>query len=129
AVLGGGASRNQVPITVSAPDAAPHLAGPKTMIDALAGDLRLRVRRHPYIPSLAYRIAMVASGELDATYVKPNARDWDLAAADLILEEAGGALLDAAGSRLSYVAPERPHGALVAGSGELLSLLRQHMKA
>ena len=53
-----------------------------------------RLSRVPYIPSLAYRLAMVADGSLDATFVKPNAHDWDIAAADLILREAGGALLD-----------------------------------
>ena len=35
-------------------------------------------------------MAMIADGALDATFVKPNAQDWDLAAADLILREAGG---------------------------------------
>ena len=51
--------------------------------------------RAPYVPSLAYRIAMVAEGALDATFIKPNSHDWDLAAADLILAEAGGRLLRA----------------------------------
>ena len=54
-----------------------------------------RVERAPYVPSLAYRIAMVAEGALDATFIKPNSQDWDLAAADLILAEAGGRLLRA----------------------------------
>ena len=40
---------------------------------------------------------MVADGSLDASFVKPNSHDWDLAAADLILREAGGSLLDAGG--------------------------------
>jgi myo-inositol-1(or 4)-monophosphatase len=40
---------------------------------------------------------MIAAGKLDATFVKPNAHDWDIAAADLILTEAGGALLDGHG--------------------------------
>lgn len=128
ATRGGGATCNASPIRVATPGQSLHLAGPGAMIDALPLELRAPARRHPYIPSLAYRIAMVASGALDATYVKPHSRDWDLAAADLILEEAGGAILDAAGQRLRYRVPERPHGPLVAGSGELLAVLRRHMK-
>ena len=51
---------------------------------------RQRARRIGHIPSLAYRLAMIADAALDATFVKPNAHDWDIAAADLILREAGG---------------------------------------
>lgn len=57
-----------------------------------AQGLRDTLRRIHYIPSLAYRIAMIAGSTLDATFVKPDAHDWDLAAADLILSEAGGAI-------------------------------------
>ena len=49
------------------------------------GRLGREVTRMPHIPSLAYRLAMVADGRLDATLVNPKARDWDIAAADLIL--------------------------------------------
>ena len=57
------------------------------------------------------------------TFVKPNSHDWDLAAADLILSEAGGRLLDEKGGRPVYGGAEVRHGALVAGSGDLLELL------
>jgi myo-inositol-1(or 4)-monophosphatase len=80
-------------------------------------------RRGPYFPSLAYRVAAVASGDLDATYVKPNAHDWDIAAADVILSEAGGRIVDARGTDLTYAGPDPRHGALVAGSGRLLERL------
>ena len=42
---------------------------------------------------------MIAAGALDATIVKPNSHDWDLAAVELILRECGGALVDLAGQR------------------------------
>lgn len=74
----------------------------------------------PYIPSLAYRIAMVASGALDATFVKPNSHDWDLAAADLILRRAGGGLVERDGAPPVYAGRDPRHGALAAGSGRLL---------
>jgi len=55
-----------------------------------------------FIPSLALRIARVASGRLDAAFARPGAHDWDLAAADLILQQAGGILFDLLGEELSY---------------------------
>ncbi|MFC4625906.1 3'(2'),5'-bisphosphate nucleotidase CysQ [Daeguia caeni] len=79
-----------------------------------------RVYLHPYIPSLAYRIAMVARGDLSGTFVRPNSHDWDLAAADLILAESGGAILTSAAKPIIYGLPTWRHGSLVAASGRLL---------
>ena len=83
----------------------PRIGGPKNMIDALPPRILRTVESVPYVPSLAYRLAMIADGALDATFVKPNSHDWDLAAADLILSEAGGRLLDARGRRRAMAAP------------------------
>jgi myo-inositol-1(or 4)-monophosphatase len=40
--------------------------------------------------SVAYRMALVASGAFDAMIALSAKRDWDMAAADLIVREAGG---------------------------------------
>jgi myo-inositol-1(or 4)-monophosphatase len=40
--------------------------------------------------SVAYRMALVASGAYDATLALSAKRDWDMAAADIIVREAGG---------------------------------------
>lgn len=77
----------------------------------------------PYVPSLALRLAMVAAGDLDAMLVKANSHDWDIAAADLILSEAGGVLLDAAGGRPELATRDPSHRELVAGSQEAARLL------
>ncbi len=45
---------------------------------------------------------MVARGDIAGTFVRPNSHDWDLAAADLILSEAGGQVLTADGKALTY---------------------------
>ncbi len=68
-----------------------------------------------HVPSLAYRLAMVADGRIDGTVVKRNSHDWDLAAADLILERAGGAL-NAVSMRAPCptTAPMSVHGVLCA---------------
>ncbi|TYR31989.1 3'(2'),5'-bisphosphate nucleotidase CysQ [Mesorhizobium microcysteis] len=119
AVAGGAALMNGTAIAVTQPGPAPRIAGPKPMLQKAPAYMRARAPI-PYVPSLAYRIAMVASGELDATFVKPNSHDWDLAAADLILRQAGGAVLDETGSPPLYAGRDPRHGALVAGSGALL---------
>lgn len=123
----GGATLNDRPIRVNQAGDLLEIAGPKFLLDRVPADLRRRFRTSPYIPSLAYRIAMVASGALDATFVKANAHDWDLAAADLIVEEAGGAILDPKGRSLLYCGHDHRHGEMVAGSGELLRTLCESM--
>jgi myo-inositol-1(or 4)-monophosphatase len=56
----------------------------------------------------------VAEGTVDVTFASDNAHDWDLAAADLLVHEAGGALTTLAGQPLLYNGTELTHRALVA---------------
>jgi myo-inositol-1(or 4)-monophosphatase len=123
AALGAGSTRNGVALKIGAAPERPLVGGPKHLLATLPDNLAETVRRAGYIPSLAYRLAMVASGELTATFVKANSHDWDLAAADLVLSEAGGAILDRRGLRLSYAGAVPRHAALAAGSGPLLDQL------
>ena len=123
AEAGKGAFKNGSAIRVNPAGDSFTVAGPKHLIDATPAELRGRFKTVSYIPSLAYRVAMVANGELDATYVKPNSHDWDLAAADLMLREAGGRLLDRRGNTLHYAGPNPRHGALAAGNGALLQAM------
>lgn len=123
ALPGQGAFLNGQRITVRALGETAWIAGPKPMVDLMPDAWKARVHRAPHVPSLAYRLAMIAGGKLDATFVKPNAHDWDIAAADLILREAGGTLLDPRGQQPRYAGPITNHSALAAGSGELLDVL------
>ncbi|WP_394891159.1 3'(2'),5'-bisphosphate nucleotidase CysQ [Mesorhizobium sp. AaZ16] len=123
AVPGMGAQKNGIPLKVRDIGDAPEIAGPKQMINAMPQNWRERCRPISYIPSLAYRIAMIADGKLDATFVKPNAQDWDLAAADLILREAGGKVLTYKAKPPVYGGAVTTHGKLVAGSGRLLDVM------
>jgi len=52
--------------------------------------------------SIAYRMALVANGSFDAMLALSAKRDWDLAAADVILSEAGGLATTHDGSVLRY---------------------------
>jgi myo-inositol-1(or 4)-monophosphatase len=123
AVPGGGAYRNGRPIAVRPLPERPLVAGPKPMIDLLPPEWLGRIERRAYIPSLAYRIAMIAGGELDDTFVKANAHDWDIAAADLILREAGGRILGTDGGQPGFAREAVSHGPLAAGSGRLLDVM------
>jgi myo-inositol-1(or 4)-monophosphatase len=71
------------------------------------------------IPSLALRLARIADGTIDAGLVSPDARDWDLAAADLILVEAGGRVSTGDGSAVVYNRETPVHGMLVASNAGL----------
>jgi myo-inositol-1(or 4)-monophosphatase len=120
AAAGSRARRNGEVIRVRESGEHPEVAGSKAMIDAMPLPWRDAFRRIPHVPSLAYRLAMIAAGDLDATFVKPNSHDWDLAAADVILREAGGAILTESRVAPRYASGDPRHGTLVAGSGALL---------
>jgi myo-inositol-1(or 4)-monophosphatase len=123
ALPGRGAWKNGAPLRVRQPGASPEVAGPKTLLDAVPAVWRDRFQRVSYIPSLAYRLAMIADAALDASFVKASSHDWDLAAADLILREAGGQVLNGQGIAPFYAGVDPRHGVLAAGSGELLAVM------
>lgn len=90
-----------------------RISGSDDAINALNID-KSRLERLSRIPSLAYRLAMIADGRLDVTIVKPNAHDWDLAAAHLILANAGGRLTDKANFEPDYNRESPRHDTLIA---------------
>ncbi|HEV7309810.1 3'(2'),5'-bisphosphate nucleotidase CysQ [Ensifer sp.] len=122
AVAGGPALKNGAPISVREAKAGDtlHLAAAEDTIAKFASVYATPVVRVPHVPSLAYRLAMVADARIDGTLVKRNAHDWDLAAADLILAQAGGRLADLSGAPLSYNRPEVVHGVLCAAARPVL---------
>jgi myo-inositol-1(or 4)-monophosphatase len=91
-----------------------RLSAADDLVNRLAPATRERIDRVSRIPSLAYRLAMIADGRLDVTLVKPNAHDWDIAAAHLILANAGGRLTDTSGSEPVYNSATPSHGILIA---------------
>ncbi len=125
----GGATLNGSPIKVSPGDVlgGARLAGPKRYLDRLS-NLAPDTLAQPKVHSLALRIARVAHGALDAAVASPGSHDWDLAAADLLVHEAGGTLTDFASRPLTYNAAHGKHGALIAaGHGRhdaLINLVR-----
>ena len=130
AIAGRGATRNGLSINVSAGaglDGA-RIAGPKRLQDWIAG-------RHsgliamPRVHSLALRLVRVAQAELDGAIAGGSAHDWDLAAADLLVHEAGGLMTALDGGTLTYNRPEPIHGVLVAAGRERHATLIELMRA
>lgn len=52
--------------------------------------------------SIAYRMALVAAGRFDAAIVLSPKHDWDMAAGDVIVREAGGRVTSRDGTPLSF---------------------------
>ena len=71
------------------------------------------------IGSLAYKMALVAAGRFDAYFSWRSSHDWDIAAALLILEEAGGRATDRTGETLTLNQPTPRHQGLIAASPAL----------
>jgi myo-inositol-1(or 4)-monophosphatase len=129
ALRGKGATLNGARISVSdgAGLAGARLAGPRRHLERL-GRLHPQIETRPKVFSLALRLARVAHGEFDAALASGGSHDWDLAAADLLVHEAGGVISDLAGRGLTYNRPDVVHGALLAAGrarhAALLDLVR-----
>jgi myo-inositol-1(or 4)-monophosphatase len=134
AVAGQGATRNGLAMA-AAPGAElvqARIAAPRKLLDrlqAIAPPFAVMPRTH----SLALRLARVAEGTFDAGIAGGSSHDWDLAAADLLVHEAGGALTSFAGVAVTYNRPVPRHGMLVAAGRErhaaLLELFRDERLA
>ncbi len=132
ATAGQGATRNGQPIRATHGDelAGAHVAGPERYLKRLSSGSTMTAV--PKIHSLALRLTRVAEGRIDAAMASFNAHDWDLAAADLLVHEADGALTDLAGDRLVYNLHNPVHGAVVAAGrarhAAMLELIRHNRK-
>ena len=111
----GRALLNGVPIAVSSAKAlaGARIAGPRFMLDGLAA-AESGILPVAKIPSLAHRLCKVADASLDIGLASKQAHDWDIAAAHLIIERAGGRFTDFAGVTPSYNRETTVHGNLVA---------------
>lgn len=56
--------------------------------------------------SVAYRMALVAAGQFDAAIILAAKHDWDMAAGDVIVREAGGRVTDKDGNALTFGGPD-----------------------
>jgi myo-inositol-1(or 4)-monophosphatase len=126
---GGGALRNDRPVHATAGTELDfsRVAGPKPLVERLnrgAGEISL----YPRIGSLALRLCRVAEGRLDAAFAGGQSRDWDLAAANLIVQEANGNMTALSGDTILYNRREVTHGVLVAAGRDRHASIVEHFR-
>ncbi len=129
AVAGGGCERNGVRAHVSDRSglADAVILGSRHLVESATGPLATTEFRK--MNSIAYRMALVAVGSVDATVAMSGESDWDTAAAEVIVSEAGGIVTDLSGALIRYnLEIPRHSGVIVAGPklhGVLLGSLRR----
>jgi myo-inositol-1(or 4)-monophosphatase len=130
AMRGQGAVLNEVPVHATAGTELDfsRVAGPKPLVERLSlssDDIVL----HPRIGSLALRLCRVAQGSLDVAFAGGQSRDWDLAAANLIVQEANGNMTALSGDAIRYNGREVTHGVLVAAGRDRHARIVQHFQS
>lgn len=108
AVVGQGAALNGKSIHVSERSKVEgcRMLGPKATFESPAANIipaepwpEMHVEQRN---SVAYRLALVGCGAFDATVALSAKHDWDLAAGDLIVQEAGGCVTTHKGAAFRY---------------------------
>ena len=130
AAAGAGATLNGVPIGVSQAiglegatvlSSKPMFAADKWKSGVVPGAERV------YRPSLAYRLSLVAQGRFDAMLTLRPTWEWDIAAGDVILREAGAMISNRRGGGLRYNSPDRQVDGVICGNasvhGDLIEAL------
>jgi myo-inositol-1(or 4)-monophosphatase len=135
AAQGYGAQLNRAPIQVSAQAAIEGcrmLAGsvifryPQWQIPPLPAWPQMHVENRS---SIAYRLALVAAGRFDAALVQSAKHEWDLAAADIIVTEAGGRVSDHSGHPFRYNGPTAKLAPFVCAGPSLHTALLERLHA
>ncbi|MCA1456255.1 3'(2'),5'-bisphosphate nucleotidase CysQ [Bradyrhizobium sp. BRP22] len=104
-----------------------RVAGPKPLVQRLSPTAH-EITLHPRIGSLALRLCRVAHGALDAAFAGGNSHDWDLAAANLIVQEADGRMTALSGDAIAYNRRELVHGVLVAAGHDRHARIVEHFR-
>lgn len=127
--IGEGARRNGETLSVRDHDRIENID-----LIASSGFVSLPIWHEPWpamqvtdINSIAYRLCLVAEGRYHAAMRLKGCYDWDLAAADLILTEAGGIATTHEGEAFRYNRETCDQGSFVAAGPVLQQMLKQHM--
>jgi myo-inositol-1(or 4)-monophosphatase len=131
AAYGGGARLNGDPISVSAKDTLDgcRILAPRVYFESerwqnpWPDSMQIETRS-----SIAYRLALVASGRFDAVLSLTAKNDWDLAAGDLLLNEAGGCVTTPSGETLTYNKPKPLQRGVLSAGPALHAKLKQRLQ-
>jgi myo-inositol-1(or 4)-monophosphatase len=126
AAAGEGATCNGRPLLV---DPRTDLPGCRMLADEGVLNARFWPQRWPDMQldkpnSIALRLAMIAAGEADAAIALTPKSEWDIAAAQLILAEAGGLCTDHHGATPQFNQPRPQVPSIIASGPGLHSELR-----
>jgi ADP-ribosylglycohydrolase/fructose-1,6-bisphosphatase/inositol monophosphatase family enzyme len=91
--------------------------------DAEANAKRVAPARFMPVPSIAYRLALVAAGDADAGVSLSAPTGWDVAGGHALLLGAGGDLLDQDGDAIRYPTLHPPVGNVFGGSLPIAKVL------
>lgn len=125
AVRGGGARLNGAPIKASScavAEDAKMLASKRTFRNHDWTSVADNAEFH-FVNSMAYRMAVVADGRYDATITMTNKSEWDIAAAHVLVEEAGGRVTRVDGGSITYNRKRVHHDNVLAAGRKLHGIL------
>ena len=131
ALAGGGARCNGVAIAVSdrAELAGAHISSNQTTVTRHLAEPDGAPIRIAKLGSIAYRLALVARGRHDACVSLAGKSDWDLAAAELLVSEAGGRVTDPSGEPFQYNRESIRHPGVIAAGPKLHAVLMATLRA
>ncbi|MGH7899344.1 MAG: 3'(2'),5'-bisphosphate nucleotidase CysQ [Candidatus Binatia bacterium] len=121
ATRAGGASRDGAPIRVSSAERlsdavllASRSENERGEWDRFRGRFRIELTG-----SVAYKLALVATGRADATFTLTPKNEWDVCSSVCVIEQAGGLVTDLYGEPLRFNQPTTVLRGLVASNGKL----------
>ncbi len=131
AVGGGGARCNGADMVVSnrADLDGAHISSNQTTVARHLPEPDGALIRIAKLGSIAYRLALVALGRHDACVSLAGKNDWDIAAADLLVTEAGGRVTTPEGAPFSYNRESIRHAGLIAAGPKLHAVLMSKLRA
>ncbi len=89
------------------------LMAPKKILNKLEEGHGLSLTHPKYVNSIAYRLCLLSCGKTDGMMARSGSCDWDIAAADLIVREAGGNITTFQGQAVKYNKEDVRHGNLL----------------
>lgn len=121
AVRDGGAFLNDAPMRVSAREQVSGARVPASRSECKRGEFEPFATTFEITPtgSIAYKMALIASGQGDATWSRGPKHEWDVCGGALLVEEAGGRVTDLACQPYRFNQPRPKVNGVVATNGAL----------
>ena len=82
-----------------------------------------------FVPSLAYRLALVAEGRFDAMVALGRSWEWDICAGHLLVSEAGGSVTTSLGSQIQYNSKTASSRGILAGNSYVRQKISDQLHA